>query len=70
MALNTLGLIQQMTGDHRSAAESLDRALVMSIEDGNILGHAYALNCLGVVQQETGEYEAARARPKQAIRKR
>jgi len=67
MNLSLQGLVQQLTGDHDSAAASLERAVAISIEDGSIISQAYALNTLGVVQQETGQYDAATATQQRAF---
>jgi len=59
--------MQQLTGDHPAAAASLQRALALFGDLGDLHGQAYALNALGVVQQETGDYPAAAASQRRAL---
>jgi len=60
-AVSNLGLVQQLTGDHSAAAASLQQALALFGDLGNLHDQAYTLNSLGVVQEETGDYPAAAA---------
>jgi tetratricopeptide (TPR) repeat protein len=58
-ALNDLGVVQRLTGQHTAAATSQQRALDLSRALGNRLAEAYALTNLGVVRFLTGEYGSA-----------
>jgi tetratricopeptide (TPR) repeat protein len=59
-ARTDLGDIQSMSGDHVTAAASLQRALEAYRADGDLLGEANALHNLGLVQQRTDDFAAAR----------
>jgi tetratricopeptide (TPR) repeat protein len=58
-ALNDLGVVQRLTGQHTAAATSQKRALELSRTLGNRLGEAYALTNLAVVQFLVGESGSA-----------
>ncbi len=60
-ALNDLGIVQRMTGDHASAIASLTEALALFRDLGHRLRQANALYELGVVQRLAGDYTAATA---------
>jgi tetratricopeptide (TPR) repeat protein/transcriptional regulator with XRE-family HTH domain len=58
-ALNDLGAVLRLLGDHPAAAEALRQALSIYRDVGNRLGEANARHSLGTVLQMTGEYPAA-----------
>ena len=58
-ALNDLGDVRLLTGDHRGAAEALEEALDIYRDIGHRGGQANALNDLGNVRRVTGDYRGA-----------
>ena len=58
-ALNDLGNLRDMTGDHPGAAQDLEQALALYRDLGDQLGQANALNNLGIMRWLTGDYSGA-----------
>ena len=58
-ALNLLGNMQRLTGDHLAATATQQQALALYQSLGDQPGQADALNQLGIVQQLMGDYRAA-----------
>jgi tetratricopeptide (TPR) repeat protein len=65
--LGELGVVQRLTGDHRSATVMHREALESFRDVGDRRGEAYTLNQLGLAQQLTGDYPAAAASHQQAL---
>jgi tetratricopeptide (TPR) repeat protein/transcriptional regulator with XRE-family HTH domain len=66
-ALNDLGAVLRLIGDHPAAAQALERALSLYRDLGHRLGEANARHSLGSVLQMTGEYPAAALALEQAL---
>ncbi len=58
-ALNDLGDVRLLTGDHRGAAEALEKALGIYRDIGHRGGQANALTDLGSMRRVTGDYRGA-----------
>jgi tetratricopeptide (TPR) repeat protein len=59
-ALTELGTVQQMSGAHDEAKESLDRAVLLYEGLGDASGEAEALNNLGELALRTADHSSAR----------
>jgi len=66
-ALTCLADARKLTGDCRSAASDLGRALTLYRNLGDQLGEANALTYLGIVRQMTGDYPGAASNLEQAL---
>ena len=66
-ALNDLGDVRYLTGDHRGAAQALEQALDISRDIGDQPGQANALCTLGSVRGATGDYHGAAQALEQAL---
>jgi DNA-binding SARP family transcriptional activator len=66
-ALNLLGNMQRLTGDHLAAAATQQQALALYQSLGDQPGQADALNQLGIVQQLMGDYRAAEGSHRSAL---
>jgi len=66
-ALNDLGDVRRLTGDHPAADQALEQALDIYRDLGDRLGQANALSDLGVVRSATGDYPAAAQAYEQAL---
>jgi tetratricopeptide (TPR) repeat protein len=67
-ALNDLGIVQRLTGDYASAAQTLEEALGIYRSLGDQLGHANALVNLGAVRRLTRDYVIATQALEEALR--
>jgi tetratricopeptide (TPR) repeat protein/transcriptional regulator with XRE-family HTH domain len=66
-ALNDLGDVRLLTGDHRGAAETLEEALDIYRDIGSRGGQANALTDLGSARRVTGDYRGAAKALKKAL---
>ena len=66
-ALNDLGVVLGLTGDHLAATQALEHALGIYRHLDDRLGQAGALNNLGFVRMVTGDYPAAAQAHEQAL---
>src|SRR6185437_13264111 len=66
-ALLYLGVVREIRGDYRGAAEVFEDALRLYRGLGNRFGEANTLTDLGIVQRLTGDHEAAIAALTQAL---
>jgi tetratricopeptide (TPR) repeat protein len=66
-ALNNLGAVLRLVGDHSAAAQALEQALSIYRDMGDRLGRANVLQVLGVMRRQTSEYPAAAQALEQAL---
>src|SRR6185437_2193599 len=66
-ALSELGVVQELTGDHRAAVASYQQALELYRDAGDQSSLVYVLDNLGTLQSQTGDYPAAAASHQQAL---
>jgi len=66
-ALDELGIVQRLTGDYRSAAQTQQEALRIYTGLGNRLGRANALSHLGYLHTLTDDYQRAAADLREAL---
>jgi tetratricopeptide (TPR) repeat protein/transcriptional regulator with XRE-family HTH domain len=66
-ALNNLGAVLRLTGDHSAAGQALEQALSIYRDIGDRLGQANVLQVLGVMHRQTSEYPVAAQALEQAL---